>query len=197
LFFRQAVGRIMRYEGTDEDIEAYCFLPQDPDLAEHAKTIEAFQAQVVAEQEQDENTAGGERERTPEQLTLLNAEVQFDGLTNRGQHHDMARSTLIIEFARKHQISEAKAAAILHDLGISMPPAPEAATPDNEAELVTMAKRCNSRANQLARARNCEPKEIHTQWIKLTNSGHGRMTLLQFRQKLEWLETQLREIGWI
>jgi superfamily II DNA or RNA helicase len=198
LFFRQAVGRIMRYEGTDEDIEAFCFLPKDPDLNEHAKTIEEFQAQVVAEQEQDEKpTTSDDRERTPEQLTLLNAEVQFDGLTSRGQHHDVERSTLIIEFARKYQISEAKAAAILHDLGISMPPAPEAATPDNEAELVKMAKRCNSRANQLARARNCEPKEIHTQWIKMTNSGHGRMTLLQFRQKLEWLETQLREIGWM
>ena len=198
LFFRQAVGRIMRYEGTDEDIEAYCFLPQDPDLAEHAKTIEEFQAQIVAEQEiEDRDDPSRERERTPEQLTLLNAEVQFDGLTNRGQHHDVVRSTLIIEFARKHQISEAKAAAILHDLGISVAPAAEAATPDNEAELVKMAKRCNSRANQLARARNCHPKEINTQWIKLTNSGHGKMTLLQFKQKLEWLETQLREIGWI
>ena len=197
MFFRQAVGRIMRYEGTDEDIEAYCFLPQDPDLAEHAKTIEQFQAQIVAERERDEPEKQGERESTTPDITLLNAEVQFDGLTNRGQHHDVALSTQIIEFARKHQISEAKAAAILRDLGISVAPPEEAATPDNEAELVRLAKRCNSRANQLARARNCHPKDINKQWIKLTNSGHGKMTLVQFRQKLEWLEAQLREVGWI
>lgn len=194
LFFRQAVGRIMRYEGTDEDIEAYCFLPQDPTLAEHAKTIEEFQAQVIGEREPDEPSERGERESTPDQLTLLNAEVRFDGLTNRGEHHDTAHSTHIIEFARKHQISEAKAAAILRDLGITPTPA---ITPDNEAELATLAKRCNRRAAQLARARNCHPKDINKQWIKLTNSGHGKMTLLQFRQKLEWLEAQLREVGWI
>jgi superfamily II DNA or RNA helicase len=199
LFFRQAVGRIMRYEGTDADIEAYCFLPQDPELAEHAKTIEQFQAQVLAEHERDDTDDQGERaksEFTPEQLSLLNAEAQFDGLTNRGQHHDATRSTQIIEFARKYQCSEANAARILFDFGITPAPTPDA-TPDNEAELIRCAKKCNARTNQLARARKCEPKEIHKQWIKLTNVGHGKMTLMQFRQKLEWLEAQLREIKWI
>ena len=74
LFFRQAVGRIMRYEGTDADIEAYCFLPQDPELAEHAKTIEQFQAQVIAEQKADDDFDGEQqirRDFTPDQLTLL------------------------------------------------------------------------------------------------------------------------------
>jgi superfamily II DNA or RNA helicase len=200
LFFRQAVGRIMRYEGTDADIEAYCFLPQDPDLAEHAKTIEQFQAQVLAEQDRDDfgdlDDEHPESERTTEQLTLLNAEAQFDGLTNRGQHHDATRSTQIIEFARKYQCSEANAARILFDFGITPAPTP-AATPDNEALLIKLAKDCNSRTNQLAKARSCEPREIHGQWIKLTNAAHGKMTLMQFRQKLEWLEAQLREIGWI
>lgn len=197
LFFRQAVGRIMRYEGTDADIEAYCFLPQDPELAEHAKTIEEFQAQIIAEQENDEYRAReGNEPRDPNQLTLLDAEAQFEGLTNRGQHHDAARSTQIIEFARKYQCSEANAARILVDFGITPAPTTEA-TVDNEAELVRYAKKCNARTNQLAKARNCEPKEIHRQWIKLTNVGHGKMTLMQFRQKLEWLEAQLREIKWI
>lgn len=199
LFFRQAVGRIMRYEGTDADIEAYCFLPQDPDLAQHAKTIEEFQAQVVAARERDECDDQSEyqpRDFTSEQLTVLNAEAQFEGLTNRGQHHDAVRSTQIIEFARKYQCSEANAARILFDFGITPAPTPDA-TPDNEAELIKYAKKCNARTNQLAKARSCEPKDIHKQWIKLTNVGHGKMTLMQFRQKLEWLEAQLREIKWI
>ena len=199
LFFRQAVGRIMRYEGTDADIEAYCFLPQDPELAEHAKTIEQFQAQVLAEREQDDEQGkqrDTSRDFTPEQLILLDAEAQFDGLTNRGQHHDAERSTQIIEFARKYQCSEANAARILSDFGVTPAPTPNA-TQDNEAELMRLAKKCNARANQLAKARSCEPKEIHGQWIKLTNVGHGKMTLMQFRQKLEWLEAQLREIKWI
>lgn len=196
LFFRQAVGRIMRYEGTDTDTEAYCFLPTDPELIEHAETIEAFQAQVLAAQELEDGAAdariGGERS-TP--LVLDSSEAEFDGLINRGRQHDALWSTQIVEFARRHRITEAAASTILQELGVGAVPISEAA-PDNEAELGRLAKQCNKAANRLARARGIEPRDIHRQWIKLTNSGHGKMTLIQFRQKLEWLLTQLRELGW-
>jgi hypothetical protein len=68
--------------------------------------------------------------------------------------------------------------------------------PDNEAEVAKLAKQCNKRAYRLARARGCEPREIHREWIALTNCGHGKMTLLQFRQKLAWLVQQLEALGW-
>ena len=58
MFFRQAVGRIMRSRGTDADVEAYCFLPVDPEIDRHAKEIELFQAEI--EREKKTRDGGGD-----------------------------------------------------------------------------------------------------------------------------------------
>jgi superfamily II DNA or RNA helicase len=98
LFFRQAVGRIMRSEGTDYDTEAYCFIPQDPELVEHAETIEKFQAEVIGEREDDDKPGPpGPGPGRPLLSILDSSDAEFDGLTNRGLHHDQTVSTTIID----------------------------------------------------------------------------------------------------
>ena len=54
LFFRQAVGRIVRNMGTPEDMEAYCFIPDHPILVQHARQITEAQAQAIEDESDDE-----------------------------------------------------------------------------------------------------------------------------------------------
>ena len=60
LFFRQAIGRIMRRFAADnpDDEEAVCLIPHVPHLVEYAKTIMEFQIEVQEELERER------RERT-------------------------------------------------------------------------------------------------------------------------------------
>jgi hypothetical protein len=51
LFFRQAVGRIVRYMGTDDDMEAYCFMPDHPTLVRCAQNIVNAQAQAIMDED--------------------------------------------------------------------------------------------------------------------------------------------------
>jgi superfamily II DNA or RNA helicase len=53
LFFRQAVGRIVRYMGTPEDTEAYCVIPDHPVLVQHALKITEAQDQAIDESEEE------------------------------------------------------------------------------------------------------------------------------------------------
>ena len=54
LFFRQAVGRIVRTMGTPEDMEAYCFIPDHPTLVRHAQQITEAQAQAIEDETDEE-----------------------------------------------------------------------------------------------------------------------------------------------
>ena len=53
LFFRQAVGRIVRNMGTPEDMEAYCVIPDHPVLVQHARQITEAQVQAILEEPED------------------------------------------------------------------------------------------------------------------------------------------------
>lgn len=54
LFFRQAVGRIMRTLGTPEDMESYCFIPDHPTLVQHAQQITNAQIQALEDESDEE-----------------------------------------------------------------------------------------------------------------------------------------------
>jgi superfamily II DNA or RNA helicase len=54
LFFRQAVGRIVRNLGTEYDIESYCFIPDHPTLVRHAQNIIEAQAQAIEDDDDDQ-----------------------------------------------------------------------------------------------------------------------------------------------
>lgn len=59
LFFRQAIGRIVRNLQTEHDMESYCFIPDHPTLVRCAQNITNAQAQAI------EDEPGEEREGKP------------------------------------------------------------------------------------------------------------------------------------
>lgn len=192
LFFRQAVGRVMRYEGTEYDGEAYVYMPVDPELVHHAEVIEAFQAQVRAEQDDDDGGGGGGGGGggPPRDLLIVDSSnAEFDGLTNRGQHLDQLQSQAVLDFANKYEISQAKAAMILRD----MQPSPSASADfasavDNEVERTRLRKKVTEAANSLANALGIEWRAVHECWISMTGVPTKRMTLAQLQQKYEWIK---------
>lgn len=54
LFFRQAVGRIVRHLGTPEDVESYCVIPDHPTLVQHAVQITEAQFHAILDEPEDE-----------------------------------------------------------------------------------------------------------------------------------------------
>jgi superfamily II DNA or RNA helicase len=194
MFFRQAVGRIMRSRGTDMDTEAYCFLPVDPELDRHAKEIEDFQAEV--EKRRDGHEGGGPGERLNIEI-LGSTPAEFEGITHHGTLYERAMAQQIVDFARRYDVPEIKVAKILAELQQrgSVFQAEDETVPDHEEEKATLSRQCNKLAGKLARRTNREPRDVHNEWISMRNVGHAGMTVEQFKEKKQWLIRQLAQLN--
>lgn len=62
LFFRQVVGRIVRYIPGIKDQEAFCYIPADRRLVEMAKRFQEERIQGLLQESQTNKTPGGEQE---------------------------------------------------------------------------------------------------------------------------------------
>jgi superfamily II DNA or RNA helicase len=129
LFFRQAVGRVVRRRAQDpDDLVATVFLPSDPTLKACAERVEVELRQQVAEEaasfEVEPPIAGGARA----DFQALDADVQAGGMIVSGVHYrhdevDAARRLLrelgqperairsVLEFVRRERVGEPAAAA--------------------------------------------------------------------------------------
>jgi len=201
LFFRQAIGRIMRSEATDFDTESYCYLPDDPRLTEHAAKIESFQAQVVAEQEEEgrrERDEVGASQRTPVEV-LGASRAEFVGLTTRGTHKEKARSLEVLALAEEFGIEEAKMAAVLERLASRGPalaahdPKEETVEEHPEDKLARLRRECSKLTNRLAVRIGAEPKDVHSEYKRLANISQDRMTVPQLERKRAWLLKRLAD----
>lgn len=65
LFFRQAVGRIVRRMHTEHDMESYCFIPDHPALVEFALHIMDAQARALQMDIEEERDKRKDGERQP------------------------------------------------------------------------------------------------------------------------------------
>lgn len=200
LFFRQAVGRIVRSEGTDFDTEAYCFIPEDPRLAEHARRIREFQAQVIEEDEKIERS-NEERAHAAERalVTVLgSSHADFVGLTTGGEHHETDLSLEIVSLADEFQIPEGKMAALFERLAgrkANVPPPVMPSAPDEHLEdkLARLRRQCSRLTNKLSAVSCREQRFIHADYKRLTNVGQDQMTVSQLEAKRQWLLKQLNE----
>lgn len=200
LFFRQAVGRIVRSEGTDFDMESYCFLPDDPRLTEYAAKIENFQSQVIAEQE-EESRREFERDGASEHtlVEVLGASpAEFAGLTTRGTHKEKVPSLEVLALAQEFNIEEAKMAAVFDRL-ISRNAAPAIQPEDDHVEehpedkLTRLRRECSKLTNRLAARTSVEQKDIHAEYKRIANIGQDRMTVPQLERKRTWLLKKLAD----
>lgn len=194
LFFRQAMGRIMRSQQTDFDTEAYCFIPDDPRLVAHAETIETFQNLVIQQNDDDEKRR---QQRTAEIersfLQVLGAsEAWFAGLTARGVHREAEPSMHIRDLAEEFGVPEAKVAAILERATApAMTRTAEPAPQPLEERLQARRRKCNKLAVRLAYALQVDPKDIHSSYMRLANIAQPQMTEAQLEAKQAWLLKEL------
>lgn len=122
LFFRQFIGRVARNQGTEQDREAYVFMPHHPRLVEYAEKIQELQAVALAKKSSDEKpTNGGDTaERGPSSFTFLGASdaesagMILPGLLSDTQYAPTEART-ISDFSSKYAIPETTAARIIRD----------------------------------------------------------------------------------
>lgn len=198
LFFRQAVGRIVRSEGTDFDTEAYCFIPNTATLVKQAEEIEMAQAAGVEDDDDDEPGDGKSRDqKEPKLYSVDSTEAEFAGITMRGVHLGAPMASEIIALSKELGVPEAKVRVIL-ERARQMPIAPVEVAPvmEHPEEVETRLRRqCKKKANQLAARLGIEVKEVHSQWKRYASVGHDRMSIAQFEAKLEWLKKRLAELN--
>jgi superfamily II DNA or RNA helicase len=195
LFFRQAIGRIVRNQGTDSDTEAYCFLPDDPRLRAYAAKIEEFQKQVISEAEEDEqrkrrNNDEIERRR----MEILNSsDAKLARLTLGGKGHE-TNAAHIRDLAAIHGTTENEMAAIIADVMGIKPEQPTTRKHDDvtkEERMVQLRKTCSRLTNRIANKEGVEPKDIHIAYLKIANVAQGAMTEAQLEAKRAWLLKRL------
>jgi superfamily II DNA or RNA helicase len=103
LFFRQAVGRFVRWQAGRVDQRAYVYIPDDPRLRAHAFEIAEARRHVLRPAADDDGTVGGDElddlrhpDDTAEQLTLFSVVsatatgVTVHTVTGHGAHADGA-----------------------------------------------------------------------------------------------------------
>lgn len=208
LFFRQAVGRIVRNQGTDFDSEAYCYIPDHPQLAAMAKSI--LENQLVAlRQMQDEESeeAQVETKSTPDepslfpQFTVLGTSAEYHGVIIGDQNYKGSQANLICEVARRHNISEKAAAGAFEDFlrasGVAPPASQPATSTVSEAEVhpekkaKVLRNKINTRVGKLAAITGESHMEINAIWTQKFRRKQHEFSMEQLQEKFEWLEKEI------
>lgn len=154
LFFRQAVGRIVRHDGTKNDRHAYCFIPSDPRLHTYASTIEEFQA-LVPEEQDDPKPRKSKQPGDPVAIMTVGASSpEFEGMVVAGESFDADTSTLILDVAQAANITpdESAIAWAMFTDQMEKGEAPSSRFEDKhpEEELKEISKKCKARTVALA-----------------------------------------------
>jgi len=123
LFFRQAIGRIVRNMRTPDDMEAYCFMPDHPTLVAHARDIINAQVQAITDETDEEFQRAVERTEVPRFNMVLGTEhTGSAGIIIEGEQVDPKIAVRVHEIAsqmgctlviahRIYQVYEAMGAA--------------------------------------------------------------------------------------
>lgn len=216
LFFRQAVGRIVRHDGTKNDRHAYCVIPSDPRLHAHASTIEEFQALVPEEPELDDPKRRKSRELSDDVVPIMTvgaSSPEFEGMIVAGESFDAETSNVILDAADAanitpdeaaiawavftDQIEKSKTDRLDHSQDEGQHP---------EDELRALSKKCSSLVVALAfqlelinEKTSGKDKSIAiarlTSWVadKSGTPLAGEASLAQMRAKHEWLLKEMQK----
>jgi superfamily II DNA or RNA helicase len=209
LYFRQAVGRLVRcIEGLEEQ-SASLFIPADEVLVEFARTIKQERDHQLG---QDKEKAVRSSEKEQEEDEVLS--YLFAPLSSEPRRYDV-----IFDGSSFNQAELDHATQVGDELGIKLPAAQVAALLRRGAaqagvhlvhgteSLETVRKSYQSKydrkislrrtvhrlASRLARVLGIEIKEIHALWIKSGGTPQGSATEQELRRKEEWLKQRLRE----
>lgn len=200
LYFRQAIGRIIRYSGFD-DYMSYCFLPSDPRFVEYANNIK--ESQIHAIQDEDPGTwgpgPGGDNGES--QFDPLRAEnARLESVSLEGDTLDTKILEKIKPYAEKYKIDPALAVSLFQDMGYDL------TSNDNqddrfqdqqiktlEDEIKDIKRKITKKASKLTYILRCEFGDIHKKWLDLGGKLHKHNDLDDLKAKYEWLKKEVNK----
>ena len=132
LFFRQAVGRIVRTFRTPEDMQSYCFIPDHPVLVRHAQQITEAQVQAIEDESDEEFDRAIQRALQPSlfpsDVVLGTEHTGTAGIILEGETLNSETATEVKNLARELGCSELVALKVLKKLratqSVSAAPSP-------------------------------------------------------------------------
>jgi superfamily II DNA or RNA helicase len=205
LFFRQAVGRVMRSQRTEFDKEAYIFIPNHYELVEYAKKIEELQAVAIKPKGTGEGPGPDNQEPTTVLLGDSDAELRDIIVPNNNGVADPAAVERFMARYRSTGATERLAVQILQD-GLTEKPQSqpldddtykEAPLEDRLDDLKRLnAKRCNAWAYRLG---GKDDPTMFRECVKKANAAAGcrnteSATLDQLKNRLLYIADQLASL---
>lgn len=124
LFFKQAVGRIVRYQGEDYDGQAFCYIPDHPRLIEFAQRIKESQCQSIGDWEEDDGDPKDPRspfDKLPPRIVLNTWQPEFAGRIQDGEAFAPEYSKMLDSIAAEAKISMAQVLVCLRRAKELMP----------------------------------------------------------------------------
>lgn len=210
LFFRQAVGRVVRIgearNKSQEHQPAHVVLPADPALIELARAIKEERDHVLEQEEYIQN-----------ELFDLESSQQGDAATSYAFLHaageegktywhgeeftkdelDMARAAVQETGATCNEYEMARFGRFYRRQPLGEQPQAEQQTNSESTHAKEKALRrgCQGLANRLAKLLDVHVKEIHTQWLAAGGRQHDMSDVRDLERKRAWLEERIREFA--
>lgn len=216
LFFRQAIGRIVRRR-SDEDTDAYFFIPKDKRLVEHALRVKHERDHVLREQreavrqEMEEEDGGDvERPRGKAPIIAYDATARPDGAIHDGRAYDQALIEKLAPVARQLGIAAVKLAAHADDLLALLEnqtptqrPASEpakASKDERKAQLRNVAKKLANRWAYILQSKTKKPYKDCIKYVgnSCLDAGHKSPRMADedgLKRRIEYLSRKLQEAG--
>ena len=206
LYFRQAVGRVVRMTDGITNQPAYVFIPDDKQLREWATNIENEVNQILREREREPKTGGNPNGGSLSNgvFHVLNTSAATDagtiapGVTYTPEEIAEAR-TLRSEFG----ISEAHEEQIAHMLrahdnrkGTESTPGPVLAEDEPpHVKLARLRRECSKLANRLDKILEREPGETHAEWRRQGGMPQGGASIDDLEKKKKWLVQRVAQFA--
>ena len=202
LYFRQAIGRIVRFMDVD-DYTSYCFLPSDPRFIEYATNIKKAQLHAIEdEDEEDEGGNGGGGGGGPlSYIPLYADELRLECVLIDGYSFSQVLINKIRPVAEKNKITPAQWLKTARDMGINLEEffgmQSQHAGDERHGETVTLEqkikalrKKVSKKAYSLAMKLGVKPEEIHKDWLMMGGKPQKNNDLADLERKLEWLVSE-------
>jgi len=214
LFFRQAIGRIVRRRNS-EDTDAYFFIPKDKRLVIHALEVKHERDHVLREQreavrrEMEGEDAERPRVRTP--IIAYDATARPDGAIHDGHEYQQVELEKLAPIAKKLGIAAVKLAASLDELRelfegqTAESPRPSAESrktskDERKAQLRNVAKKLANRWAYILQSRTGQSYETCIKFVNNSCLEARHKTPRQadedgLRRRIEYLSAKLQEAG--
>lgn len=182
LFFRQAIGRICRVRGID-DQEGYVFLPADPRLIANAENIQKAQGEALRELTEEEERILSERDKQFVFESYTTDHNGTDVVLMNNQQFDSQRAREFERLASKFGVPMVKVAAICNEF---MPANTASGKTDSNGKSVLLEheeddlrRNCNRLAYCVAQNEGITPEEVHLRF----SPRQAKMNKHQLEQK--------------